>query len=224
MTLKIIATVCALLAAVPARGELDPMADAELSGVEGAAGIAVELGLYINSAEGTGAPLASLSNCAGVPNPCHFGLQFYNRNDASGEWLVLKDAWASLVVPTLNLDVGILSGTASNTGYFDTARFQNEAGTCLFGAGNCTTAYIGALPGLKMSVPAPAPSYNGTTFASSGYDSVSLQMNIGRMATEFGATGYDGDANGSFMGISIRDNNSNFAGIALRGNGYIFGF
>ncbi|MDF3029633.1 MAG: hypothetical protein K0R03_191 [Moraxellaceae bacterium] len=223
----------ALLLTVACGARAEALSDAELDAISGQEGIALGLNLYFNSVRAPatpatdGTPYASLSSCAGVGNPCHVAVQLANRTDASGEWLVFKDFYFSLKVPLLRLDVApALSAAGSNTAYFDVTRFQGDGGTCLLGTGNCTTSYINTLPALKLTVPATTTSYNPATGLSTGYNSVELALNIGRMATEFGATGYNADVNGSFMGVRVDDNNpnSNYAGAAITGTAYLFGF
>lgn len=139
-----------------------------------------------------------------------------------------------------------LSAAAGYNGFFDISRFQNVAGSCLLPDGTggtaCTQANILKTPSLimqqKVSVSGSNPSYNTATRVSSNYDSISLGFTIGRLAIEYDCTvvntvscpavtnalGYNRDANGSFMGLNIRDNNSNFAGIAVGGRMYLYGF
>jgi hypothetical protein len=232
MNKRLVLGFCSLLAAGVARAELGALSDGEMGSVLGQEGIALSLNLYFNSTQSAtpasdGLPLGALSSCAGIANPCHFGIKINNREDAGGEWLVFKDFYASLRVGSLNIDVEpLLSAAANNTAYFDATRFQGDAGACLLGTGNCTADYINTLPGLRLSTPATTTSYDPVGGLSSGYTSVELGLNIGRMATEFGATGYNSDVNGSFMGVRIDDNNvnSNFAGAAISGKVYVFGF
>jgi hypothetical protein len=51
-------------------------------------------------------------------------------------------------------------------------------------------------------------------------------MTLTGTAVEFGAgaNGYNANANGSFLGLRVADENGPFAGVNVQGNAYIFGF
>lgn len=213
------------LLSVAAKAEMELMPDQELQTVDGQQGIALGLDYYIN-ANSSGAPLASLSNCSGLLNPCRMGVQVAGR---TGEWLVVKDAYATLHVDTVRLDSGLLGSAGSSTITFDDTRFRNPSGTCLLAGGSCTTASIDAINALALTVPTTALSYNPATKISAGYTNMQLGANIGRLAVEFDTgspvtLGYNRDVNGSFVGLRIADNNSNLAGISFMGKAYVYGF
>lgn len=199
-----------------------------------------------------------LGSCTGTLNPCRTAWQFANRGSRTvtnpggssqtlnGQWLTFKDSWMALQMPNLNLNGGFLgaalSGAAGYTGFFDATRFQTPSGTCLLSNGSggsaCTVANLQQTPSLVMSHAATTTSYDQTGKKSSGYNSIGLDMNIGRLAIEYDCTtvnsvscptvtntlGYNRDVNGSFLGLGIHDNNSNFAGIAVGGKMYMYGF
>lgn len=186
-------------------------------------------------------------NCTGLNNNCRIAFQLAGREArnlnnaaiggtgsfaAQGEWLVFKDSYMALKMPDLYLNGSTLgaarSAAAGYEPFLDVARFQNVSGTCLLSDGSasgtaCTAANIKATPSLVMR-------HKQTT----GYDNVSLSMKIGRLSVEYdtgactytGGTncGYNKDAGGSYLGLSIRDNNTPFAGIAVGGSMYMFGF
>lgn len=203
---------------------LEALQDGDLSGVSGQSGIAFGLEYGINT-DATGAPLASLGNCSNAgASPCRFAWKIAQRNASGGEWTVFKDSYMSLKIPAVNLGVKPTMGSvASNTGYFDPARFQSETGACLL-VTSCSTAGIDALPAMWLFYPAVTVGYSGGV--STGYTSVSFGMTIGRMSMEYGATGYNlNAATGSFLSAKIADNNNaNFAGIAFQGNALLYGF
>jgi hypothetical protein len=202
-------------------------------------------------ASGYGGPDPTLSSCTGTSNPCHLALAVINRGvstdptSAAGypvnnglapsptgweprEWLVLKDAYTLINIPTGYLNGGVLGDAPAPDGThpFNTAVFQDQGGNCLLGA-TCNWATLQTLNGLETSYPQQygmTPSYNHTTGVSAGYTSFEMGLNIGRMAVEYGATGYNADLNGSFMGIQVADNNSYLAGASIQGVGYVFGF
>lgn len=205
--------------------EMELMPDQELQTVDGQQGIALGLDYYIN-ADASGAPLASLSNCSGLLNPCRMGVQIAGR---TGEWLVVKDTYATLRIDTVRLDSGLMGAAGSTTTTFDDTRFRSPSGTCLLAGGACTTASIDAINALVLSFPSTTLSYSTATKVSSGYTNMQLGANIGRLAVEFdtgspATLGYNRDVNGSFVGLRIADNNSNLAGITFMGKAYVYGF
>ncbi len=226
MNMKAVTLLLATSLASSAVWALEAMEEADMGSVVGRNGIAIGLDYGVNTDQ-TGAPLASLSNCAGAGNPCTFAYKLAARESGGGTWTVFKDSYMSLKIPILNIGVLPAMGTVGSTAaYFDATRFQN-AGTCLLPGAVCTSANIDTLPALMLFYPATTTSYTpvGTTGGSSaGYTSLSLGMVVGRMALEFGATGYSNDANGSFLGARIADNNGNFANMAISGKAYVYGF
>lgn len=192
----------------------DELSDGELSGVTGQEGISVDIEMRFNT-DASGVPLASLSNCSGLSNPCRMALTFNNRPN---EWLVLKDWYASAYIPKVYLDK--TNAPPATTSYKDLTRFQSAAGDCLLGSGHagaCVDADINNQPAMKLSAPG-----NATTFE----NDIFLNVYIGRVAVEYGATGYLNDANGSFLGFQIRDTSvsSPQAKIDVDGEINLFGF
>lgn len=252
---------------------LHDLNDEELEAVSGREGVIVGLEMYYNAQksatvalDGTaigGTAGAPDGNCTGTNNACRLALQLAGREARNldntkiggastaqavqGEWLVIKDAYFALKMPSLYLDASLmgsgtnmaLSSAAAYETFFDVGRFLNSSGTCLLTDGSasgtaCTTANIKNTPALAMRHAASTTSYNTTTGVSSGYDNLSLSLKIGRMAVEYdtaactytgGAScGYNQDTKGSFLGLHIRDNNAPFAGIAVGGKMYLYGF
>src|SRR5690606_28074905 len=83
-----------------------------LGNVTGQEGIALDLELRQN-ADADGNPLASLGNCSGVGNPCLLGVQFNNRTDLGGEWLMIKDFYGVIRMNDLWLDGADTPASAS---------------------------------------------------------------------------------------------------------------
>lgn len=201
---------------------LEPMDEPDLAGVTGQQGIAIGIEYGVNT-DATGAPLAALGTGCTVGTDCRLAWSLAGRTDV---WTVFKNSYMSLSVPALNIGVQPSMATiGSNTAYFDATRFQAADGSCLLAGGVCTTAQIDSLPAILLFYPATAStSYNSATGVSTGYTSVGLGLTIGRLALEFGATAYLNDANGSFLGLKIADNNGNFAQMAIAGKAYVYGF
>lgn len=229
--IKSLRTLVVITALLPLTGHaLDVMDEAAMEEVVAGDGIAIGLDYGVNTDQ-TGAPLAALGSGCTATTSCRFAYKIAARESGGGTWTVFKESYMSLKIPVLNIGVLPAMGSVGSTAaYYDSARFMNGA-TCLLPSGNCTTlanAGLDNLPALMLFYPATSPSYTpGTTAANStsaGYTSIGLGMTIGRMALEFGATGYNNDANGSFLGAKIADNNGNFAGMAISGRGYVYGF
>ncbi len=214
--------------------------DASMAQVVGRDGIALQIELDLN-AQGDSSktatlnndmkPLASLNGCVGTGtattegNPCRFAFEAANHTYNGGEWLVFKDAYASLRIFTLLLDGSTLGSANSNTAYFDPTRFQSATGSCLLPVGCASATAMNGLNALIFSYPAVATSYSPSTGLSSGYTSMQMGLDIGRMSMEFGATGYNYDANtNGFLGIKMADNNGPMAGIAVQGKAFVYGF
>lgn len=237
----------ALLALPAMAADLQSLDDGQLSSVSGGDGIALGWEYGVNT-DTSGNPLTSLGDCNGTGtvtatsgDRCRFAWQVAKRVDGSGNaaWTVAKNGWMSLKIPALNLDVQTsMSGVGAATGYFDATRFTGYDASgnsiCLLPGGSCTFGTINGLPAMKLYY--PVASYNATTYnagtgISSGFNSLSIGLNIGRMAIEFDlpgtpvTPGYMRDANtGSFLGAQIRDNNGNFAMMAIGGSALIYGF
>jgi hypothetical protein len=207
-------------------GALESLGDEALADVSGREGIAVDMDLYLNSNPASGVsngqPLASLANCSGIGNGCRIALQFNNRLNAGGEWLVLKDVYGSMLIRNLFID-GAFSQLAPSS-YADSSRFLNGAGVCLpnpaVAAGSCASAVLDK-PMLQMSFQSVnAVGGNYTTFE----PDLQLHLNIGRVAVEYGATGYNSDARGSFMGVLISDTQQLRARADIDGRVFLTGF
>ena len=217
--------------------------DASMAKVVGRDGIALQIELDLN-AQGDSSktatlnndmkPLASLNSCTGIGtattpgNPCRVAIET-NRPPGGyyqgGEWLVFKDTYASFRIFTLLLDGSTLGSASSNTAYFDPTRFASNTGSCLLPVGCASATAMNGLNALIFSFPAVSTSYNSSTGVSSGYTSMQMGLDIGRMSLEFGPTGYNTDANpNSFLGVRMADNNGPMAGIAVQGKAFVYGF
>lgn len=187
-----------VMAVIPAfaAAELSEIAsEAELSSVTGQEGIAVELTIRLNAdALGNKLPF-----CTATPSQCQLGINYANRNDSGGEWLVLKDYYGVLSIPTLNLS-GAYTPSAS-TPYRDMTRFQDENGGQLLNDPN-------NLPALELEYKEP----------------IKLLLHIGGAAIEYGATGYATTDSRSFLGLHIGNVGGQMAEIDIRGKAYVFGF
>lgn len=201
---------------------LESIGDAELGEISAQKGIALQFGLDINADPGTGQNLTSLCGstlAALLSGPCRLAVNFANRTDSGGEWLVAKGMYGSLVIDTINLDAGYLGDAAQTSGFYDVDKFRDEGGSCLLliacGSDGSPDGAFDNLPSIVFSMP---------TATWSEYTHVKLGLTITGMAVEYGATGYNSDLNGSFLGAKIADNSSDLAGIAFTGDVYIFGF
>lgn len=188
----LVAGACALVFTSPGsaagEGGLEPVSDDTLSAVVAGEGVGLLVEWRINADENS-APLASLSSCAGVGNPCRLGLKFANRDGGGGEWLVLKDFFGRLFIDGLNVDGSY--NPAASTAYYDPTRFQNESGTCLLAG--CDP---NGLPALMLSFTGAVNVFEAD---------ITLGLEIGRIAIEYGGSGYQADANGSFAGVRVAD-------------------
>lgn len=186
---------------------MQPLAEDEMEAVIGQVGVALLLDLRINADE-NGAPLASLSGCSGNGNPCRLAFKIANRESGSGEWLVLKDTWGRLFVDNLNIDGSF--NPAGGTAYDNPDRFKDNGGTCLLAA--CEPAN---LPALKLS-------FGGAT--TSFENDIRIGLNLGRVAFEYGSTGYAADANGGFLGLQVRSTTQNYTHIDIDGAMRVYGY
>lgn len=200
---------------------LESIPDNELSDVSAQQGVALDLEFRMNS-DANSAPLASLGSCAGTSaaNKCKIAIHLNNRDSGAvgdkGEWLVLKDIYGSLLIKNLYIDAASLP--AAGSPYANDSRFLNQAGdVCLpdGGAAAGCAARIRGKPALSMSFPGLA-----TTFESD----IQLHFNIGRAAIEYGATGYNNDLRGSFMGLLVSDTTQTRAKIDIDGKIQLYGF
>lgn len=203
----------ALLAPAPALA-LEPLADGDLAQTTGQEGIAMFAELRIN-ADTNGTPLtgagmlaanpAAFTNCGSLTNfsstGCRMALKFANRNELSGEWLVLKNFYGTLKVPLMYINSSFTP--ASPTPYQNLDRFKDENGVPLL-----ASPY--GIAALQVEFPQDIEMWNVT---------------IGGMAIEYGASGYLNNTNGSFGGIKISNSVPNTpALITAQGTMSIFGF
>lgn len=188
-------------------GRLQELSNDEMAEVVGFKGVGLLLELNMNT-DANGAPLASLSSCAGNNNPCKLGILIANRSGGGGEWLMLKDFFGRLFIDGLNVDGSF--NPAAYTAYRDDNRFKNDAGTCLLAA--CDPR---SLPALQLSF---------TGSPSAFENDVTIGLEVGRMAIEYGATGFNNDANGSFLGLRVRDTAGATTSIDIDGKVRIYGF
>lgn len=196
---------------------LESIPDNELSDVSAQQGVALDLEFRMNT-DANSAPLASLGNCTGTTaaNKCKMAIHLNNRDSGGGEWLVLKDIYGSFIIKNLYIDAASLPAAASP--YANDSRFLDQAGTvCLpdgLGASGCAARLQGK-PTLSMQYPGLY-----TVFESD----VQVHLNIGRAAIEYGATGYNNDLRGSFMGVLVSDTTQTRAKIDIDGKIQLYGF
>lgn len=222
-----LAALCVLgLATQPAYSEtgspaLGMMAldDGSLAAVSGREGIAVDLELRVNT-DSAGAPLSSLSYCYGNNNPCRLAFQFHNRGSGGGEWIVWKDFFGTMKINNLWIDAG--QTPSSGSGYQDTVannRFMGGAlgTTCLLDSSKTAATCHEA----ARNKPMLAQRFNNG--AAGG---IQLFMNLGRVATEYGTTGYNSDFRGSSLGVLIGDTSSRYAPAQMKIGGKVglYGF
>lgn len=205
-----------LLSASVSAASLQSLDDASLSGVVGQEGIAMDLGLYLNT-DTNGDPLAALDNCKGT-SKCNIALQFNNRLNAGGEWLVLKDVSASIRLKSLLINAAFSSATASK--YADSSRFANAGKTLCIPSGAAYSATTCA--GSVLDKPVLQFSYKGD--AATFETDTEMFVSIGRMAVQYGANGPSTDQNGSFMGVLVSDLTQRHAKIDFDGKVFVSGF
>lgn len=190
--------------------------DDELQAISGQEGVSLDIELRLNT-DSAGVPLASLSNCVGNNNPCKLAVAFNNRPD---KWLLLKDYYGTLFIPKLYIDKTSNPAAADGSPYKELARFQKSNGDCLLGsghAGNCVDADIQNHPALKLYTPGATGTFENDIMAN---------LFVGRVAIETGSTGYNNDANGTFLGLQLRDTSTSApqARIDVDGHIALFGF
>lgn len=226
--------------------DLQPLSDNEMEAVTGREGVLLSLEYYYNSDPGANGGALLGSGAAGTLGDggcstanggtslgdmdCRLAIQLENRDD---EWLVIKNGFASLVINRLSLDAALL-GDATATGasyssFFNQEKFEALDGSCLLGAGNCTTAYIDIMPVVRTHYPETAGSYNPLDGTTTGYNDVLFGLYYEGMAVEYNSApgvqdGWQQNDNGSFLGLNIADNNGPQAGIAFGGDFYMYGF
>lgn len=219
-----------------AGAELLSMDDDSLSSVAAQRGINIGFSLDLNTtsievadnltvdAPVAGCGTGNYNGGPGTADTCRLAIEIVNRTN---EWLVFKDFYGHMRIPDLYIDGGTFL-EAGGAAFFDGDKFRDDDGTCLLG--DCTTsASLNSLNAIVLSFPdqadtLPTPSYNPATGVSTGYDDLSLALSIGGLAVEYGATGYDNNDRGSFLGLRIADNNNIYAGADVQGKIYINGF
>lgn len=229
MLRKFLAVLALSVVAMPVlASDMEALDDESMSAIGAYDGISLRIEMLINS-DSSGNPLNNASSggyidCGAASDPCRFALNFEGR---ANKWLVFKGYSGILRINDMRLDAQpALNTLGSNTAYYNDAKFKSRTGACLLPGGACSAAAVGLLPALRISYPAVTPTYNNTTFLSSGFTSVEARVRLDGLGAEFGAgaTGYLGNANGSFLGALIADVNSPTAGIAFRGNALVYGF
>lgn len=212
--------------AVPASA-LQPMGDSELSGVTGQEGISLGLELRLNT-DANGSPLnTDLTDCGGplasfANSECRYALEFEGRTD---KWLLFRGVYGLLKINDIRLDAGVLSQAGHGSALFDASKFRDDAGTCLLSS--CTDATVQNLPSLRFEYPATTPSYDPLASprgTSSGYNSLEIGLTIKETLIVFGNDAFTSTAAGSFLGLSVADNNAARAGIAVSGRAFVYGF
>lgn len=186
-----ILALAALLASASASAELLAVSDEELSAVSGQQGVAVELDMKINLDPATNGPLASIPI-----GQRRFALSYNNRPD---KWLVIKNYYARIFIPKLNLD-----GTrtdASGTPYRDLDSFKDSNGNPLLANPDNIAS---------LSIQYPEPLY--------------LLFNVGGISFETGAAGYNNPSEASFLGWRLGNANSQLGQITPLGKMRIIGF
>lgn len=210
----------ALLAASAVHADMELLEDADLVAVTGKEGVAVDLELRYNT-DAVGAPLASMSSCAGNNNPCKFALNLNNRGTigTDAEWVVMKDFYALLKINSLRLDTGVTPGAA--TAYIDpglgtatVGRFENPTTCLLTGiAGGCAATAVQNLAALRLGFKPQAVDLTAASFSN-----IQWLQSLGRVSAEYdctpagaGATlcgtstlGYNRDAaTGTVLGLKL---------------------
>lgn len=184
----------------PAMAEFQPMDDREMSGVTGREGIAFEWDLRINS-DANGDSLTSIPR-----EERRLALKFAERDEAGGEWVVLKDFSGRINFPRFTLDAFITP--SAPTARADTSRFVS-------GTGASVSPYNQA--NLLVTFPEDIEIYN---------------LTVGGIAVEYGdgltaGSGFRADPTDSrsFMGLAIGNSQAGQpATISAEGQMTIFGF
>lgn len=181
--------------------QLKPLDDADLAGVSGQSGVALDLVLQTNADE-SGNPLASQNYCTGTVaagNGCRMAFQFHNRGSGGGEWVVWKDFFGVLKMNNIWLDAAQTPATASpypDIGANNRFMSSGTTPTCLPDSSKtsatCADA-VRSIPMLSMQ----------TNLGAAG--GLQLFLNLGRVAVEYGATGYNADLRGPALGVLIGD-------------------
>lgn len=172
--------------------------DVDLSGISAQSGVAIDMALQVNS-DSAGNPLSSLAYCSGSANPCKMAFQFYNRASGGGEWVVWKDFFGVLNLNNVWLDAGQTSSSASpypDIGVNNRFMSSGASPTCLPDASKTSATCADALRGIPML---------SMQFNQGNAAGLQLFMNLGRVAVEYGATGYNSDLRGPALGVLIGD-------------------
>jgi len=225
---------------------LEAMDDTEMGSVTGQKGILLSLQYYYNSSHvdeastsdfnEAGAPLIGADGCstpdgnASLGNMnCRFAMQLKNRES---EWLVFKNGYASLDLDRIALDASVLGASAgagsTYTGWFNEEKFRavdpdptdTTPGPCLL-EGDCTAATIADMAALRLSYP---EGENGANFGNVRFGMFFEGLAVEPNAGPPNGNGWEGNQNGSFMGLNIADNNGHQARIAFGGDFYLYGF
>lgn len=227
-------TVGACLHANPAQA-LEPMADTEMGAVTGQKGILLSLQYYYNThPDQAGAPDATCSDAAAgslADMDCRFATQLKNRED---EWLVFKNGHASLDLDRIALDASVLgdsrgaddgtNGPFDYTAWFNEGKFRdvdNGSGAPCLLEGACEASTIANMAGLRLSYP---EGENGANFGNVRFGMFFEGLAVEPNAGAPNGNGWEGNQNGSFMGLNIADNNGHQARIAFGGDFYLYGF
>lgn len=237
---------------VQAQG-MQSLSDDQLGGIVGQEGVLLSFEYYYNSDPSTGGRSAANCGALATGQDadlsglnCRFTWQIAGREhgknhsgltSAAGEWLVYKDGYLSLKTTRLSLDAAFLGGAGSSASAFESfylpSRFEDSDGNCLLeGVSNCSNTSVALdalrnMPAMRSHYPATSGSYNPATRTATGYEDTQIGLRIGGLAVEYGSDAsnpYLQNANGSFMGLTLSDNNRAMAGIAFGGSFYLYGF
>lgn len=202
-----------LLASSPAfAGDLEPLSDWEMALADAQQGVLIELNLR-NNVNASNTPIGC-TVAVGTPNPCRLGIEF----GAGDTWLMLKEFYGTLQIREIRMDAAFLPAT--NTAYYNPARFRDAAGNDLIAGAN------------PASDPAIQLTYPGAD-AQNTYDDMRSFLNIGRTWLEFDTTvapitrGYMRDTStNSVLGMRMADSSALNAAAKMRflGTGYVYGF
>ncbi len=213
-----VAKIAEAAATSPITGML-PMNDAELADAAGRQGILLDIAVR-NNVDAANNPIGCTPS-VGTPNPCRLGLQFVGRETV---WLMFKEFYGTLNLKDIQMDVAFLPTT--NSGFRNTARFQDSAGVCLIPlvGGICTPEGYFAL---GFRYPQAAARTPGT------YADLTSFLNVGRIALEFNVVGppvvegYMRDTSlNSVVSLRMSDSGSVNGAAQMRvdGNAYLYGF
>lgn len=194
------------------RSEMVALSEEEMADVSGWQGVLLEINLR-NNVSASNTPIGCTA-VVGTPNPCRLGIEFTANSDT---WLMLKEFYGTFELKELRMDAALLPAT--NTAYYDPARFRDGSGNDLIPGAN------------PVSDPAIMLGYPGADAQGTYNDFLSF-MNIGRTWLEFGTTapvtpGYNRDTSlNSVLGVRMSDSSALNASSRMRflGTGYVYGF